>query len=210
MKDNLYETLGINRKANKKEIKKAYRGKAKIHHPDHKGNPDDFSKINMAYSILIDDKKRKCYDETGKTNPDTKDEAKSVAYDRLGQLFLEIVVKKKDSIHKLDVIGLLKDVILNQVEKCKGIINEEKQIRMYFKKIRKRIKHKGRGINIFDAIIEDKIRNCNFMISQNEFELKIFDEMKKVLKDFDFDYDKVEKVYGMNRYTTKASFFDWG
>lgn len=210
MKEDLYKVLGVNKESDKKDIKKAYRGKAKIHHPDHKGNPNDFFKINIAYSVLIDDKRRRCYDETGQIDTNTQDKAKKMAYDRLGQLFLEIVAKKKDLICELNVIGLLKNIIFNHVEKCKGNINETKQIKGHFKKIKKRIRYKGKGINIFDAIIEDKVRNCGLMINQSEFELKIFAEMKKILNDFEFDYDKIEKShYKASRYTPTPNIFSW-
>lgn len=210
MKEDLYKVLGVDKKSDKRDIKKAYRNKAKIYHPDHKGNSDDFFKINRAYSVLIDDKKRRLYDETGQINSNTEDKAKNIAYDRLGQLFLEIVTKKKDLICELDVIGLLKNIIFNHIEKCKGNINETKQIKKHFKKIKKRIRYKGKGINIFDAIIEDKVRNCSLMINQSEFELKIFAEMKKILNDFEFDYDKIERSYHKaSRYTPTSNIFSW-
>ena len=64
-----YQILGLNRKANKDEIKKAYRKLARKYHPD--VNPDDkaagakFSEINEAHEVLSDPEKRKKYDQFG-------------------------------------------------------------------------------------------------------------------------------------------------
>lgn len=58
-----YATLGVNRKATKDEIKKAYRKLSMEHHPDKGGDPEKFKDINEAYSTLYDDEKRRQYDD---------------------------------------------------------------------------------------------------------------------------------------------------
>lgn len=47
------EILGVNPDATDEEIKKVYRQKSKIHHPDMGGNMHDFLKIQEAYENLI-------------------------------------------------------------------------------------------------------------------------------------------------------------
>ena len=64
-----YEVLGVSRKSESVEIKKAYRKLAMKHHPDK--NPDDpeseerFKEIGEAYDVLSDDDKRAAYDRFG-------------------------------------------------------------------------------------------------------------------------------------------------
>jgi molecular chaperone DnaJ len=70
MADDYYDVLGVNRKASKDEIKKAYRRLAHKHHPDKGGDEAEFKKINEAYQVLSDDKKRSQYDQFGKTFED--------------------------------------------------------------------------------------------------------------------------------------------
>ncbi len=68
-KEDYYSVLGISRKATDAEIKKAYRRLARKNHPD--VNPGDksaeerFKKIQEAYNVLSDAKKRAIYDQYG-------------------------------------------------------------------------------------------------------------------------------------------------
>lgn len=68
-----YKTLGVQKNATKKELKKAYRTLAKKYHPDH--NPDNkeaeskFKDISEAHQVLIDPKKREQYDKFGNKKP---------------------------------------------------------------------------------------------------------------------------------------------
>ena len=69
VKRDYYDVLGIDRNADEKTIKKAYRKLAKKYHPDtNAGNPDaadKFKEVNEAYDILSDPKKKKLYDQFG-------------------------------------------------------------------------------------------------------------------------------------------------
>lgn len=64
-----YQTLGVKRDADAKEIKRAFRRLARQHHPD--VNPGDkvaeerFKEINEAHEVLSDPDKRRKYDQLG-------------------------------------------------------------------------------------------------------------------------------------------------
>ncbi|KFK31336.1 hypothetical protein AALP_AA6G098700 [Arabis alpina] len=64
-----YELLGVTKNASDGEIKKAYYGLAKQHHPDiNKDDPEaekKFQEVSKAYEILKDKEKRDLYDQVG-------------------------------------------------------------------------------------------------------------------------------------------------
>lgn len=63
--EKLYETLGVSKDAEEKEIRKAYRKLAAKHHPDKGGDQEKFKEISAAYEILSDKEKREKYDKYG-------------------------------------------------------------------------------------------------------------------------------------------------
>ena len=61
-----YKELGLERDASQTDIKKAYRKLALKWHPDkNEGKDENFKKINEAYSVLSDERKRMIYDNGG-------------------------------------------------------------------------------------------------------------------------------------------------
>ncbi|OGD86335.1 hypothetical protein A2Z23_00265 [Candidatus Curtissbacteria bacterium RBG_16_39_7] len=63
-----YQILGVSRNASLDEIKKAYRDKARKHHPDidkSSGAEERFKEINEAYQVLSDPQKKTAYDQFG-------------------------------------------------------------------------------------------------------------------------------------------------
>jgi molecular chaperone DnaJ len=73
-KRDYYDVLGVERGADEKDIKKAYRRMAMKYHPDR--NPDDkdadtkFKELSEAYEVLADSQKRAAYDQFGHAGVD--------------------------------------------------------------------------------------------------------------------------------------------
>jgi len=61
----LYEILGVRRDASAEEIKRAYRRKAREHHPDAGGDAELFKELTHAYQVLSDPERRVRYDRFG-------------------------------------------------------------------------------------------------------------------------------------------------
>ena len=78
-KEDFYSLLGVPKDAKAAEIKKAYRRLARKNHPD--VNPGDksaeerFKKIQEAYDVLSDAKKRAVYDQYGFYSDNIREQA---------------------------------------------------------------------------------------------------------------------------------------
>ncbi|GMU03289.1 molecular chaperone DnaJ [Corallococcus caeni] len=85
MADDYYQILGVPRTASADDLKKAFRKLARQHHPDvnpgDKGAEEKFKRINTAFEVLGDPKKRALYDEFGEDAEKIGfDEKKAAAY----------------------------------------------------------------------------------------------------------------------------------
>ena len=72
-KRDYYEVLGVDKSADQKEIKKAYRKLAMKYHPDvndDENSSEKFKEISEAYAVLSDDEKRQRYDQFGHAGMD--------------------------------------------------------------------------------------------------------------------------------------------
>jgi len=110
----LYEIMGLKPEATQEEIKKAYRKLALAKHPDK--NPgdqeavDNFQRLQKAYQVLSDPKKRERYDQWGDDGTDTFNSKEWMnAYEYYRTLHPEIA----------------KDDVENYVEKFRGSKQEE-------------------------------------------------------------------------------------
>ncbi len=69
MSEDLYSVLGVSRNASSDDIKQAYRKLASKLHPDknpgNSGAEARFKRVNQAYQVLSDQKRRELYDEFG-------------------------------------------------------------------------------------------------------------------------------------------------
>ncbi|KAJ3119375.1 hypothetical protein HK098_005534 [Nowakowskiella sp. JEL0407] len=91
--EDYYQLLGIERDVDEDAIKKAYKRMALRYHPDKRGSqePDaaeTFQKIQNAYSVLSDPKKRKVYDEYGEGGVKMIDQLGDVPFEMLDKINL--------------------------------------------------------------------------------------------------------------------------
>lgn len=65
MAADLYEILGVTRDASEEDVKRAYRRKAREHHPDAGGDENEFKELTTAYEVLKNPEARANYDRYG-------------------------------------------------------------------------------------------------------------------------------------------------
>lgn len=105
-----YETLGVEKKASSKEIKKGYKAAVTKAHPDKGGSNEEFASVKTAYDILIDEEKRKLYDEYGEHAPED-------GYDKILDSILQQLFSDKNRDHIDDpyrgIVKFIKQVDLD-------------------------------------------------------------------------------------------------
>ena len=184
-----YGVLGVDITATKQEIKDAYREKSKIVHPDKKGgSKEKFTELNEAYKVLSDDSARKIYDATGKSiyNPiEIEEESNNL----LVGIFNEIIDVDLTQFE----YGILGYILENLNERLYargrdiGII--EKAIKKFEKilgKIRRK-KKEDEEDNLFDRVINDRIKEKNQDLALAQLDIKIIERAIKALDDYDCD-----------------------
>ena len=62
---NPYDILGVDKETSAEDIKKAFKSKSKILHPDTGGSPETFNNLKKAFDILTDPAKKILYDDYG-------------------------------------------------------------------------------------------------------------------------------------------------
>lgn len=103
-KKDYYGVLGLDKNASEKEIKKAYRQKAKEFHPD--VNPDNpeaeikFKEVSEAYEILSNTEKKRNYDTYGDNTSNSFSHRAYSKPSRVGDDFSLLVKLDFEDIHK--------------------------------------------------------------------------------------------------------------
>lgn len=186
----LYETIGCIKTASVEQIKKAYRKKANIHHPDKGGNPESFKSLAIAYRILSDDEKRARYDK----GEDPEDIEKSVQSENqktisivLG-LFFQIV--QNVDIERTDIITEIKNTIVNGMSQIsRDIAVDEKKIQNLENAL-KRLKTKSPE-NIFAASINVQIESIKRSINKRSVEKNDGEKSLKFLEAYSYEIEEL-------------------
>lgn len=126
MTKNPYEVLGVEQKATKKQIKKAYHAKAKLFHPD-KITPEAavqlkevITDINEAKEILLDNEKRRLFDELGIVET----EAKAETIKKQTMIGLINTVLQMKGITPGNFVLNLKKLLNKEIEAQQQILND--------------------------------------------------------------------------------------
>jgi DnaJ-class molecular chaperone len=185
--DELYEVLGVSKNATPKEIKKAYKDKSKIHHPDKEsGNEDLFKKIQKAYTVLIDPLSRKMYDITGN--------AEEVSFEKEIQTFFdtyiipEIINIEKTSFERVDIIKLIHALINDKIRELENKINQSKEVKRRLELILFRKRNKfTESEDILHKLFEPHIKKAEMNILMLRAEFDFIYKVCEIMEGYDYN-----------------------
>lgn len=197
----LYKVLDVSKTATQHEIKRAYRRKAKLCHPDcDGGSAEEFEKVNKAYLILSDPASRQKYDATGDETLAAPDNSRgeilkiiAMALDKavadagyvlcnprlsnLATSMRDIIKKQIDEIEKAQV-GISK--ALGDTEKLLG-----------------RFEKKGDKVDFIEAMLRSKCDALQLKMQHNQLPLSQFKAAYDMLKDVKFNAESAQDtVFG--------------
>ena len=199
----LYETLGIDKGASKQEIKKAFKSKSQKLHPDKGGNKDEFSRLVIARDVLLDDNRRKQYDDNGSTEkPMTID---SQAMQRLADMFCQSLQNPSINIVNNIKNNLLRLVIEFEKEKTRKQYEIEK-----ITKLMNRI-YCNADFNLFESTLQQKIDSVNESLKRSEYDIAVAEKCLEIIEDYKDSFVETKPIISKqsNYVINPTSFYGW-
>lgn len=173
---NPYEELGVSHNASEAHIRSAYRAQAKIHHPDVGGDRAEWDRMSTALAVLIDPKKRKTYDDTGRIEEDKPDNDRASALQVIEALMAEIMNAFissgfdpfKDP-RRMDVIADIKKKIMGDIKQARDGAATGENVVVFMRDMMKRFKLKKRVARTADD--DPIVRGLDRQIKSTEQQL---------------------------------------
>ncbi len=169
---NPYKTLGVEKSATAEEIKRAYRRKAKQHHPDAGG--EGFAEIGKAYALLNDAEARARYDETGATD------APPAAMSILVAMFRAAIERTP---WEENIVRAVREALIGGRAGLVEKIGDLESELLRLGKFSGRVTTKS-GPNIFEDILEQKTDATKRQLAHLKAEMRRGDEALELLADF--------------------------
>ena len=195
----LYDDLGVAPDADHATIKAAYRSRAQRAHPDKPtGSDKEFQAIQIAYSVLSDDAKRKRYDRTGRSDqPDMLQQAMNA----IGGMFLAMV--DNGDIEHDDMVAAMKVDIAGKIAGFRDAIVKAQSAIKKQERVLKRIKHTGKGKNILAEAIRVRIGNLERGIAADAENIVFAELVATMLEEYGYEVDEMP----MRAWPTGGNYF---
>jgi len=180
---NLYEILGVSPAASSEDIRWAYRSKVKEVHPDVGGSSAAFGEVVLAYEILIDEERRKHYDETGSAEESGKDLLQG------GKLVVEGLLNdliQRDDAKYFDVIALMCATVSRLVSEKNANIDTLEQRRLSLADLKDRFKPLSPLETYLHDLFETKIETVSKAIAAERLSIAHLNAASSLLKRYEF------------------------
>jgi curved DNA-binding protein CbpA len=184
--EDLYAILGVDKNATPKEIKSAYKDKAKRHHPDKGGDEELFKKIKEAYDVLSNPLSRKMYDATGKIENISFENGVKNLFDNY--IIPELIKIEKTSFERVNVIKLIEALIHDKIVELNTTIKNNEEVKnrlelILFRKRKKTTDSEDTLKNLFEPHIKGAETNILILETEREF----VKEVREMMSDYDYN-----------------------
>jgi curved DNA-binding protein CbpA len=192
----LYQLLGIKRAATREEIRKAYRRKAKVSHPDSGGAVEAFKALATAHDVLSDERRRERYDATGEIETARPDNVDGSAIEVIAQK-LGLLIHAEQDLTAIDIDAVLAQTIRDDIGlRQTGIANQKRAIERAAA-LRARVKRKGAGEdNALARVLDWHESAAKDSVRKNEDAVRSMERALEILELYSFAEDRVAKAGG--------------
>jgi curved DNA-binding protein CbpA len=196
---NPYEILGVEKDASEKEIRKAYRSKAKTAHPDSEnGDAVEWEKTWTALLVLTDPLKRKTFDESGKIDVGVDNQRASAlsviegVFGTIMQAFNDKNLDPRNDPRRTNIPLRIEMHIKDELSQAQAMLVDMRKTMEMLTDVSRRFRQKkgALGENIFARSIGLQIRRLEEQIEGTEKEAIQARELAlKILQDYEFEVD---------------------
>ena len=198
-----YIDLEIDDTATPEQIKSAFHKKAKETHPDMGGDPEKFKTINQAYIILSDVGKRARYG-----NGENFDSNQVGTEDRARDIIKAYFATFIENIENIEDCNTVTEFVSNNVnEQLSNMRNFKRTLNVKLKKLKKRLgKSKAKqGENIFELMLQNKIRTLENNLESAEKDTEVFLKVFELLKNYEEEVDPQDLITNPITFTWSSS-----
>lgn len=186
MKRNHYETLGVKPDADSATVKRAYRKKAKQHHPDAGGDTAAFQAVQRAYFILKDPRKRADYDQFGEAS-----EGHGIREMAEHELCMMVVSAATGlDVAHTDLLARIREQVSQQMLKFEGEIQGLEATAKKFKEAASRLKRKDGAVTFMVLALENSGHQAEDRIKAVQFNIERGKEVLRILDEHEYRTDK--------------------
>lgn len=177
-----YAILGIDKNADRDEIKRAFRELSKMHHPDTGGDSSVYARITWAYTILKDDERRKAHDNNENAMEPTVDQK---AYKLIGHIFTEMLNTHEDIIYR-DIVEEIDANIKTGISKIKETQRNIKKRLKTLDEIEKRTEADSDVSNVFVSVVREQRMSMEKKKESVNIDLEVYTRAVELLTCFEF------------------------
>ena len=185
----LFRLLGLKRVASKAEVRKAYRRKAKVSHPDKGGSAEAFSALATAHDVLSDERRRERYDATGEIVAAKPDNADVAAIEIIAQK-LGLIIHSEHDVSALGIGEMIEQAIREDIARRQAGIADHNRAIERAARLRARVKRKADGAdNTLARVLDWHERSAKDLIKKSEDAVSSMERALEILDGYSFIED---------------------
>ena len=184
-----YVLLGIERDADERAIRTAYRRAVKTAHPDRGGDAEQFGKLQAAYDLLKDPVRRKVFDDTG-YDPELADPKDLKGLMMLETLVNEFILDEREP-GSFDPVAAMRRKLSDDIVKNRFHILELERHRS---RVRKHLDRLGRrpDTDVLGSMLRARSQSIADAIKNAEAQIEAIEQAYQMLEGYSYEREAAE------------------